>query len=109
MEETPNSGEKKGWFGRLTGGLKRTSSQLGTAFPDAFTKGPMDPAKLDTIQDALVRADLGYDLAHRVTKIISEGRYSSGITPDEVKAVVAGEAAKILAPVAKPLVIEGAR
>ena len=69
----------------------------------------MDPAKLDMIQDALVRADLGYDLAHRVTKVISEGAYSQGITPDEVKAVVAAEVAKILKPVAKPLVIEEAK
>jgi fused signal recognition particle receptor len=67
----------------------------------------MDPAKLDMIQDALVRADLGYDLAHRVTAVISRGAYSQGITPDEVKAVVAAEVVKILRPVAKPLVIEG--
>ena len=69
----------------------------------------MDPAKLDMIQDALVRADLGYDLAHRVTTVISQGVYSQGITPDEVKAVVAAEVAKILEPVAKPLVIGDAK
>ena len=69
----------------------------------------MDPAKLDMIQDALVRADLGYDLAHRVTTVISQGVYSQGITPDEIKAVVAAEVAKILQPVAKPLVIGDAR
>ena len=108
-DSTNESGEKKGWFGRLTGGLKRTSSSLGAAIVDLVTKGPMDPAKLDMIQDALVRADLGYDLAHRVTTVISQGVYSQGITPDEVKAVVAAEVAKILAPVAKPLVIGDAR
>jgi fused signal recognition particle receptor len=69
----------------------------------------MDPAKLDMIQDALVRADLGYDLAHRVTKVISQGVYSQGITADEIKAVVAAEVAKILEPVAKPLVIGSAK
>src|SRR4051794_17211965 len=104
-----DSGEKKGWFGRLAGGLKRSSTSLGAAIADLVTKGPMDPAKLDMIQDALVRADLGYDLAHRVTKIISLGSYSQGITPDEVKGVVAAEVTKILKPVAKPLVIGDAR
>ncbi|MCX7315042.1 MAG: signal recognition particle-docking protein FtsY [Alphaproteobacteria bacterium] len=98
--------EKKGWFGRLAGGLKRSSSQLGAAIADLVTKGPMDPAKLDMIQDALVRADLGYDLAHRVTTVISLGAYSQGITPEEIKSVVAAEVVKILRPVAKPLVIE---
>src|SRR3954447_584411 len=108
-DSTNETGEKKSWFGRLAGGLKRTSTQLGSAIADLVTKGPMDPAKLDMIQDALVRADLGYDLAHRVTEVISRGAYSQGITPDEVKAVVAAEVVKILAPVAKPLVIGEAR
>jgi fused signal recognition particle receptor len=108
-EQDSPSGEKKGWFGRLAGGLKRSSASLGSAIADLVTKGPMDPAKLDMIQDALVRADLGYDLAHRVTAVISKGAYSQGITPDEVKAVVAAEVAKILGPVAKPLVIGDAK
>src|SRR6266404_4129970 len=106
---TNDTGDKKSWFGRLAGGLKRSSSSLGAAMVDLVTKGPMDPAKLDMIQDALVRADLGYDLAHRVTKVISQGVYSQGITSDEVKAVVAAEVAKILEPVAKPLVIGDAK
>jgi fused signal recognition particle receptor len=109
MNDSTNESEKKGWFGRLTSGLKRTSTQLGSAIADLVTKGPMDPAKLDMIQDALVRADLGYDLAYRVTEIISRGSYSQGITPDDVKAVVAAEVVKILRPVAKPLVIDGAK
>jgi fused signal recognition particle receptor len=108
-DSTDEGGEKKGWFGRLTGGLKRTSSSLGTAIADLVTKGPMDPRKLDMIQDALVRADLGYDLAHRVTTVISQGRYSQSISTDEVKGVIAEEVAKILKPVAKPLVIQGAK
>ena len=108
-DSTNDAGDKKSWFGRLAGGLKRSSSSLGAAIVDLVTKGPMDPAKLDMIQDALVRADLGYDLAHRVTKVISQGVYSQGITSDEVKAVVAAEVAKILEPVAKPLVISDAK
>src|SRR6478736_8472974 len=108
-DSTNDTGDKKSWFGRLAGGLKRSSSSLGAAIVDLVTKGPMDPAKLDMIQDALVRADLGYDLAHRVTTVIRKGAYSQGITPDEVKAVVAAEVAKILAPVAKPLLIGEAK
>jgi fused signal recognition particle receptor len=109
MNDSANEGgEKKGWFGRLTGGLKRTSSSIGAALSD-LAKGPMSGAKLDMIEEALIRADLGYDLAHRVTTIISQGRYSAGITTEEIKQVVGAEVTKILKPVAKPLVIEGAR
>ena len=69
----------------------------------------MDPAKLDMIQDALIRADLGYDLAASRHPVIGRARYSQGITPDEVKAVLAAEVEKILGPVAKPLVIGDAK
>jgi fused signal recognition particle receptor len=109
MNDSTDSGEnKKGWFGRLAGGLKRTSSSIGAALTD-LAKGPMSGAKLDMIEEALIRADLGYDLAHRVTTIISQGRYSAGITTEEIKEVVGAEVEKILKPVAKPLSIEGAR
>jgi fused signal recognition particle receptor len=109
MNDSANEGgDKKGWFGRLAGGLKRTSSSLGAALAD-LAKGPMSGAKLDMIEEALIRADLGYDLAHRVTTVISQGRYSSGITVDEIKDVVGAEVAKILKPVAKPLVVAGAK
>jgi fused signal recognition particle receptor len=100
---------KANWWRRLTGGLKRTSSALGTAISDLVTKGPLDPAKLDDIEEALIRADLGVTLAHRVTSVISQGRYSQSITPEELRAVVAAEVTKILDPVAKPLVIGEAR
>lgn len=109
MNDSANEGgDNKGWFGRLAGGLKRTSSSLGAALAD-LAKGPMSGAKLDMIEEALIRADLSYDLAHRVTTVISQGRYSSGITVDEIKDVVGAEVAKILKPVAKPLVVEGAK
>jgi fused signal recognition particle receptor len=38
-----------------------------------------------------------------VIKVLSDGRFEKGIGPDEVKAVLAGEVEKVLAPVAKPL------
>jgi fused signal recognition particle receptor len=39
---------------------------------------------------------------------VGEGRYDKAISPDEVKAVVAAEVEKVLAPVAQPLAIGGA-
>ena len=102
--------EKTGWCGRLAGGLKRTSSALGTAIADLVTKGPLDPAMLDDDRGGADprRSRLRPGRTASPT-LISQGRYSQGITPDEVKAVVAAEVAKILEPVAKPLVIGGAK
>jgi fused signal recognition particle receptor len=107
--ESEKTAEKKGWLGRLTGGLKRTSSALGTAITDIVMKGPMDPAKLDEIEEALIRSDLGLESAASVTEIINGGFYKQNISPNEVKGIIANHVAKVLGPVAKPLTIGGAK
>ena len=50
---------KLSWWRRLSSGLKRTSSSLGTAVADLVTKRKLDRAMLDDIEDVLLRADLG--------------------------------------------------
>jgi fused signal recognition particle receptor len=99
---------KANWWPRLTGGLKRSSSALGGAISDLVTKRKLDSATIADIEDVLIRADLGLDVATRAAAALGEGRYASGISPDEVKTVVAGEIEKVLAPVARPLAIDPA-
>ena len=106
---TAAGGTPGGWWQRLAGGLKRTSSALGTAITDLVSKGPLDPAKIDAIEDELIRADLGAESAARVATAIGQGWYNQEITPDQLKAVIATEIARMLEPVAKPLVIAGAK
>ena len=50
---------KLSWWRRLSSGLKRTSSSLGSAVADLVTKRKLDRAMLDDIEDVLLRADLG--------------------------------------------------
>jgi fused signal recognition particle receptor len=94
------------WWQRLSGGLKRTSASLGGAISDLVTKRKLDAAMLEEIEDALIRADLGIDVAARVSSALGEGRFDKQIGPDEVKAVLAAEIEKILIPVAQPLEID---
>jgi fused signal recognition particle receptor len=101
-EDTP----KLSWWRRLSSGLKRTSSSLGSAVADLVTKRKLDRAMLDDIEDVLLRADLGTAVAERIAAAVGEGRYDKAISADEVKAVVATEVEKVLAPVARPLVID---
>src|SRR5262245_2076675 len=96
---------KQSWWQRLNGGLKRTSASIGGAITDLVAKRKLDQAMLDEIEEVLIRADLGVDTAAKIAAAVGEGRYDKEITPDEVKAVVATEVEKVLAPVAKPLVI----
>jgi fused signal recognition particle receptor len=105
IEEQP----KRSWWRRLSDGLKRTSSSLGTAVADLVTKRKLDRAMLDDIEDVLVRADLGTEVAARIAAAVGDGRYDKAISADEVKGVVATEVEKVLAAVAKPLAIDGGR
>jgi fused signal recognition particle receptor len=98
-----DSTQDEGWWKRLSGGLKRTSSSLGSSITALVTNRPLDPETLDALEDELVRADLGEDLAARIVDALRTGRYAQGISPDEVKAVLAGEIERTLTPVAKPL------
>jgi fused signal recognition particle receptor len=104
-----DSTQKQSWWQRLSGGLKRTSSSIGGAISDLVSKRKLDAAMLDDLEEMLIRADLGVDVAAKISAAIGDGRYDKAISPDEVKAVVAAEVEKVLAPVAKPLVIEGAK
>ncbi len=100
---------KGNWWQRLAGGLKRSSSALGGAISDLVAKRKLDAATIAEIEDLLIRADLGLDTAARIAAALGEGRYDTEISSDEVKAVVAAEIAKVLAPVAQLLAIDAAK
>jgi fused signal recognition particle receptor len=108
MNDTPET-PKLSWWRRLSSGLKRTSSSLGTAVADLVTKRKLDRAMLDDIEDVLLRADLGTEVAARIAKAVGVGRYDKAISADDVKAVVASEVEKVLSAVAQPLVIDAAQ
>src|SRR5579871_6722368 len=96
---------QQSWWRRLSSGLKRTSSSLGTAVADLVTKRKLDRAMLEEIEDVLLRADLGTEVAARIAAAVGVGRYDKSISADEVKSVVATEVEKVLTPVAQPLAI----
>jgi fused signal recognition particle receptor len=100
-----NNEQSGGWLKRLSGGLGRTSSSLGSSLAAILTNRPLDRETLDGLEAELIRADLGSELAGRLVTMLDSSSYRAGITPDEVKAVLAGEIEKELAPVAKPLEI----
>ena len=109
MSDTTPGTPKLSWWRRLSSGLKRTSSSLGSAVADLVTKRKLDRAMLDDIEDVLLRADLGTTVAVRIADAVGAGRYDKAISADEVKTVVATEVEKVLAPVAKPLEIDAAQ
>jgi fused signal recognition particle receptor len=96
----------RGWWQRLTEGMRRTSSSLSESVTGLFTKRRLDDATLEELEDALVQADLGVPTAMRITEAISAGRYNKEISPQEVKTILASEVEKVLTPVAQPLIVD---
>jgi fused signal recognition particle receptor len=108
MSDTTSDTPKLSWWRRLSSGLKRTSTSLGTAVADLVSKRKLDRAMLEDIEDVLLRADLGTEVAGRIAAAVGAGRYDKAISADEVKDVVATEVEKVLSPVARALVIDTA-
>jgi fused signal recognition particle receptor len=102
----PKTAATRGWWQRLTDGMRRTSSSLSESVTGLFTKRKLDDATLEELEDALVQADLGVPTAMRITEAIASGRYNKEISPQEVKAILAGEVEKTLQPVAQALTID---
>jgi fused signal recognition particle receptor len=97
------------WWRRLSAGLRRTSSSIGGAITDLVGKRKLDADAIAELEEVLIRADLGVATADRITDAIRQERYDKAVTPDEVKGILAAEIERVLAPVATPLVIEGAK
>jgi fused signal recognition particle receptor len=99
--------EKANWFIRLKQGLGKTSTKLSDGIAGIFTKKKLEAATLDELEDMLIEADLGVGTAENIIATLSKGRFEKGISADDVRAVLKSEVERVLAPVAKPLVVDG--
>ncbi len=104
-----DSGGAGGWLSRLKAGLVRSSSKLGDGISGIFTKRRLDDAALEELEELLISADLGVGTAAKLTANLARERFGKDVSPEEVRAALAGDIAEILSPVAQPLVIDPAR
>ncbi len=65
----------------------------------------LDDAMLESLEELLIRADMGVDTALRVAANLAEGRMGRKLSVRELKALLAAEVARIMEPVARPLPI----
>jgi fused signal recognition particle receptor len=100
---------KKSWFARLKDGLKRSSSKLTTGIAEIFTKRRLDDDALEEFEDLLITSDLGVTTAAKLGAELSRTRFDKEVDPAEIQEFIATEVAKILEPVAKPLVIDATK
>lgn len=95
--------EKTGWFSRLKKGLSKSTSSISTGITDIFTKRKLDDLALEELEDLLITADVGVDMASRVAERLRKTRFEKNVDADEIRKVLAEEVEAILEPVARPL------
>ena len=95
-----------GWFERLKQGMAKTSSRLTESIAGLVTKKKLDADTLEELEEVLLAADLGIETSARITDALSKGRFGKMVTPTEIREILADEVARVLEPVAHPLVID---
>jgi fused signal recognition particle receptor len=104
--------EGPGWsgmFARLKAGLTRTATVLSSGLTGLLTKQRLDAETIQMLEEALIRADLGADLARRLSAEIAEGRYDAEISEAEIREHLATAIARVMQPSARPFVVDSTR
>ena len=90
------------WFKKLKNGLSKSASKVDNAISSITGKKTVDKEELDNIEDQLILADLGVEVASRITKRIKEQKFELNekkeITKLDISETLASEIEKILLP-----------
>ncbi|MBE9607508.1 signal recognition particle-docking protein FtsY [Acetobacteraceae bacterium H6797] len=108
-EPLAEAAEPRGFFARLKAGLSRSTQKLTDGITGLFNKRKLDDEALEELEETLIMADLGVSASHRIVQGFRKTKFGKEVTDAEVKGALADEIGAILAPVAKPLVVDTAR
>ena len=97
------SEERRGWFARLRAGLSKSSAALTEGINQIFTRRRLDDTALDELEELLIASDMGVGVAEEVVEGLRRTRFNQEVSPEEVRAALAAEVARLVEPVMKPL------
>ncbi len=89
---------RRGWLGRLSEGLSRSSRAISEQVVQTFVARPLDQERLDALEEMLIEADLGPAAAARITQAFAEQRFGRSSSENEVKEALAAAVAAELTP-----------
>jgi fused signal recognition particle receptor len=98
--------KSKGWFSRLSDGLKKSTSKLTDGLTSIVTQRKLDDEMLQEIEDLLLSADVGYAASHRLVSALKKKRFQQDVTVEEVKATLAEDLTAILKPLEHSLAFD---
>jgi len=95
------------WFKKLKSGLSKSASKVEGAIASITGKKTLDQESLDDIEEQLILADLGIEVASRITKKIKDQKFelkdNKEINKLDVTTMLASEIEQILIPSEKNL------
>lgn len=103
VEQIETEEKQGGWFSRLSGGLSKSSQKIGQGIGDLITKKKLDHETLEALEDVLITADLGPELAMRLVGDLEKDRFGKDISDEEIKEYLADKISEILKPCARQL------
>lgn len=97
------------FFAKLKSGLSKSSAKVGGGITDIFTKRKLESASIEELEELLIEADMGANVAAELAVKLSQQRFDKNSSPELVREFLANEIAMMLQPVAKPLVVDTAK
>jgi fused signal recognition particle receptor len=103
VSEVVETEERRGWFSRLRAGMSRSSARLTQGINTIFTRRRLDDEALLELEELLISSDMGVGVAGEVAEALRKTRFNQEVSPEEVRAALAGEVIRLVEPVMKPL------
>ena len=87
-----------GFFSKLSSGLAKSSSKMGTSITSLFSKRKLDDEALEDLEDILLTSDMGGKVSARIVQNLAKTRMDRDVTDDEIKIALADEIEAIMSP-----------
>ncbi|MCH2458121.1 MAG: signal recognition particle-docking protein FtsY [Henriciella sp.] len=87
-----------GFFDKLSGGLSKSSSKLGTGLTGMFGGRRLDDDALEDLEDLLIMSDMGAKVSSKITANLAKTRFDKDISDDEIRIALASEIEAIMKP-----------
>lgn len=97
---------EENWFKKLKKGLSKTSSSLAGGITDILLKRKLDEDALIAIEDLLIMADTGANIALELTEKLRNQKFEKEVSDIEIKTFLADKIACKIRPCEKSFIID---
>jgi fused signal recognition particle receptor len=98
-----------GFLDRISKGLRRSTTRMSDQMASTFNQRTLDTDALEDLEDILIMADLGTDVATKVSASLAEDKFDKTVTDLEIKVALAETISDIMTPLETPFVLGLAR